>query len=395
MKLEAAILVLVIVTQHTGYSMPLKKVQSVGNGDKIERDDGEPVIDQEDREDGGGAVDDGDGNFINGDLKPDDGLKFVKVPDNIPKLPVEKLRPVDHMDAIKMEQDGHMNRDFHKEMFLGDHEEFENDRYDEAESKLKDIFFKVDSDRDGRLSIPEMEAWVETKMEEHFAAAADENEEIFKHLDPDGNGQVHWKEYYVHFLLAKGYDHDLSERHVVDYDQIQLDPDSKEELIRYKFRWSDADEEPQDNELTRDEFMSFRHPEQSGKTLNNMVISIMSGIDTNADKVISEEEFIALPPGEVEGEEFQAMDKSWQKERQTEFQKVIDLDHNGKVTNDELRKYLDPKNPVQALMEAKNLISFMDDNHDERLSMDEVLKHKDIFITSKVMNFAANVHDEF
>lgn len=53
---------------------------------------------------------------------------------------------------------------------------------------------------------------------------------------------------------------------------------AKEELIRYKFRWTDADAEPMDNALTREEFMSFRHPEQSEKTLNNMVISIMSGI---------------------------------------------------------------------------------------------------------------------
>ena len=53
---------------------------------------------------------------------------------------------------------------------------------------------------------------------------------------------------------------------------------AKEELIRYKFRWSDADAEPMDNELTREEFMSFRHPEQSEKTLNNMVVSILNGI---------------------------------------------------------------------------------------------------------------------
>ena len=46
-------------------------------------------------------------------------------------------------------------------------------------------------------------------------------------------------------------------------------------------------------------------------------------------------------------------------------------------------------------MEAKNLISYMDDNRDGMLSMEEIMKHKDIFISSKVMNFAANVHDEF
>ena len=46
-------------------------------------------------------------------------------------------------------------------------------------------------------------------------------------------GKVHWKEYYVHFLLAKGYKQDIATRHVVDYDQIQLDPDCESALLTY------------------------------------------------------------------------------------------------------------------------------------------------------------------
>lgn len=47
----------------------------------------------------------------------------------------------------------------------------------------------MDTDHDGQLSVVELERWVMQKMEEHFAEAAKENEEIFKHLDPDGNGE--------------------------------------------------------------------------------------------------------------------------------------------------------------------------------------------------------------
>lgn len=366
--------------------------------DKAEDLDKENKIDEKDDDDHQAVPvigDDKDEDHEEEDEDKDHDLKFVKIPEGVEKLSVDKLRPVDHMDAVRMEQDGHINKDFHKEMFLGNHEEFEKDHYEEAESKLKDIVYKVDSDKDGKLSIAELEAWVNEKMEEHFSEATQENQEIFKHLDPDNNGRVHWKEYYVHFLLAKGYKQDIAARHVVDYDQIVLDPDAKEELIRYKFRWSDADMDPTDNELTREEFMSFRHPEQSEKTLNNMVVSIMGGIDSNGDGIITEKEFAALPPGEVEGEEYQAMDKAWQEERRQEFRTALDMDHDGKVTKEELKKYLDPRNPVQAMTEAKNLMSYMDDNKDHMLSMDEIMRHKDIFISSKVMNFAANVHDEF
>ncbi|XP_076472750.1 45 kDa calcium-binding protein-like [Babylonia areolata] len=419
-KSVVQIFLLVSLALHLAAAIPFRNVkpppgepdanaQHVDPAD-VENDIGDPKNDKAEDLDKGDKEDDKDenddqGRHVIGDDKDDDNdddneekeqeLKFVKIPDGVEKLPVEKLRPVDHIDAVRMEQDGHINKDFHKEMFLGNHEEFEKDRYEEAESKLKDIVYKVDSDKDGKLSVAELEAWVNEKMEEHFSEATQENEEIFKHLDPDNNGKVHWKEYYVHFLLAKGFKQDLATRHVVDYDQIQLDPDAKEELIRYKFRWADADTEPMDNELTKEEFMSFRHPEQSEKTLNNMVVSILGGIDTNGDGVITEDEFAALPPGEVEGEEYQAMDKAWQKERQEEFRSALDLDHSGKVTKEELKRYLDPRNPIQALTEAKNLISYMDDDKDNALSMDEILRHKDIFISSKVMNFAANVHDEF
>ena len=64
----------------------------------------------------------------------------VKQPAEI--LPVDKLQPPDHLDAVKLEQDGMINKDYKKEIFLGNHEEIEDDTYEVAESKLKDIFVK-------------------------------------------------------------------------------------------------------------------------------------------------------------------------------------------------------------------------------------------------------------
>ena len=52
----------------------------------------------------------------------------------------------------------------------------------------------------------------------------------------------------------------------------------KERLIRYKFRWAEADEEPQDNQLTLQEFASFRHPEQSVSMLERMVAEIVDNL---------------------------------------------------------------------------------------------------------------------
>ena len=58
--------------------------------------------------------------------------------------------------------------------------------------------------------------------------------------------------------------------------------------------------------------------------------------DHNNDGFVSEKEFVALPPGEVDAG-WRDSDKVWQEERKNEFRNVIDLDRDGKVTRDELK----------------------------------------------------------
>lgn len=334
-------------------------------------------------------------------LPPNEEPEFklnAEIAKKMTNLPVEKLKPMDHMDGVRMEQDGHVNDHYHKEMFLGGaHEEFETHTFDDdAEDKLKEIINKVDSNSDGVLSSSEMEMWILDNMKEHFLEAKKENDNIFKHLDPDGDGYVTWKEYYVHFLLSRGFEVEKALKHVVDYDDsVQIEQDDKDLLISYKFKWTDADHNPTDNRLSKAEFMIFRHPEQSQRSLDNLVKNVLNGIDTNEDGVVSVEEYAALPPGEVEGKEFEEMDRKWQEDRRKEFHEIMDRNQNGFVDRDELKKYLDPTNPIQAKLEADSLISMMDDDKTGDLSVDEILKHSDLFISSKLVNFAANVHDEF
>ena len=65
-------------------------------------------------------------------------------------------------------------------------------------------------------------------MSEHFKEAQEQNDHIFKHLDPDEDGFIKWKEYYVHFLLSRGFDTENSLKHVQDYDDsIKLEQSDK------------------------------------------------------------------------------------------------------------------------------------------------------------------------
>ncbi|KAL4221289.1 45 kDa calcium-binding protein [Mactra antiquata] len=310
-------------------------------------------------------------------------------------LTVDELKPVDHLDAVKLEQDGMINKDYKKEIFLGNHEEIEDDSLDVAESKLKDIFAKIDKDSDSKLCFGEVEGWILEKTQEHFDEALQENDHIFEHMDPDGDGLVDWKEYYLHFLLAKGYKPEKASKHVVDYDDIDLDYEEREQLIRYKFKWTDADTDPMDNKLSKTEFLAFRHPEQSEQALNNMVKTIMESLDKDGDSYLTEEEFVTLPLGDAEDEEQIKLDKEWQKERSTEFRNQIDFDHNGKVSMDELKKYIDPRNPENAKSDTRTLLEEMDDNEDGCISWEEIDTHRDMFIQSKLVNMPRILHDEF
>ncbi|KAK3602731.1 hypothetical protein CHS0354_017173 [Potamilus streckersoni] len=251
-------------------------------------------------------------------------------------LSVDKLVVPEHLDAIKMEQNGMLNKDYKKEIFLGDHEEIENDDAEIAESKLKDIFSKVDSNKDNQLTVEETEGWILEKVQEHFKEALEETKTVFKHLDPDADGLVDWKEYYVHFLLAMGHPIEKATQHVKDYDVIDMDFNEREQLIRYKFKWTDADQDPIDNKLSESEFFAFRHPEQSPQTLKTMLQSIMNSLDKDEDGALTEKEFISFPLTEFDDEEQRQLDNNWQANRQKEFQARIDSNHDGKATKEEL-----------------------------------------------------------
>ena len=65
-----------------------------------------------------------------------------------------------------------------------------------------------------------------------------------------------------------------------------------------------------------------------------MILYLFSDSDDNGE--LTEAEFIALPPGDVEDPEQQKMDKDWQNERQKEFHNTIDSNKDGIATRKEI-----------------------------------------------------------
>lgn len=59
------------------------------------------------------------------------------------------------------------------------------------------------------------------------------------------------------------------------------------------------------------------------------------------------------------------------------------------------QEYMDPMNEHNALNEAKQMIAVADENQNNNLELDEILKYSEYFTGSKLMDYARNVHEEF
>uniref|UniRef100_A0A8C2WUT6 45 kDa calcium-binding protein n=1 Tax=Cyclopterus lumpus TaxID=8103 RepID=A0A8C2WUT6_CYCLU len=299
-------------------------------------------------------------------------------PANMSKSPASKddneILPADHLNGMKMEMDGHLNKDFHQEVFL-----------DILRSNL--LYLSQDA--------KEMQRWIMEKTEEHFQEAMVENKNSFHAVDPDRDGHVTWDEYRVKFLASKGFNEKEMAEKIKNNEDLKLDEETQEVLESLKDRWFQADNPPADQLLNEQEFLSFLHPEHSRGMLKYMVKEIVRDLDQDGDKRLTLSEFISLPVGTVENQQAQDIDDDWVRERKTEFEDVIDLDHDGIVTMDELEEYMDPMNEHNALNEAKQMIAVADENQNHNLELDEILKYSEYFTGSKLMDYARNVHEEF
>lgn len=308
-----------------------------------------------------------------------------------------EILPPDHLNGVKLEMDGHLNKDFHQEVFLGkDMDDFEEDAEPrKSRRKLMVIFSKVDLNTDRRISAKEMQNWIMQKTAEHFQEAVAESRAHFRAVDPDGDGHVSWDEYKVKFLATKGHnEREVAEKIKNKWD-LNIDEETQEVLENLKDRWYQADNPPPDLLLTESEFLSFLHPEHSRGMLQFMVKEIIRDLDQDGDKKLSLSEFISLPVGTVENQQGQDVDDGWVRDRKREFEELIDANHDGIVTMAELEDYMDPMNEFSALNEAKQMIAIADENQNHYLEPEEVLKYSEFFTGSKLVDYARSVHEEF
>ena len=113
------------------------------------------------------------------------------------KIKNKDLLPKDHIPAVKLERDGHINPKFHHEAFLGRlvQQGKLNPNNVDGSRKLIEIFHKVDLNKNHKVDRQEMTEWIHQRIMEHYEHAIKVNNDNFKNADENNDGILSLKEY--------------------------------------------------------------------------------------------------------------------------------------------------------------------------------------------------------
>lgn len=76
------------------------------------------------------------------------------------------------------------------------------------------------------------------------------------------------------------------------------------------------------------------------------------------------------------------------------FEQYFDLDHDGKLNDTEIFRWLIPDDRATAIAEAEHILERSDANKDGRLSFDEIAENYEIFVGSEITDYGNALNAE-
>lgn len=146
--------------------------------------------------------------------------------------------------------------------------------------------------------------------------------------------------------------------------------------------------------MNNEEFIYFLHPEYNKEAMMSLAEDLIKRLDGNHDQALSEEEFLAYyskKMGHVYTKNEDKQKELLERWRRT-FHRAIDANGDGTADVKEFADFLDPSNEYHATDEASYLISQADRDGDGRLTLQEVLKHSDLFAGSSMTDSSFKLH---
>lgn len=105
----------------------------------------------------------------------------------------------------------------------------------------------------------------------------------------------------------------------------------------------------------------------------SLVDDLLRQFDEDGDDHLTMDEFSNVVADDLDDKWRQYMIEKNTFQRQEEFKRLIDKNHNGVADRSELLSYVSPKHPRHALQEAAILFNIADRNKDQRLTLKEVI----------------------
>lgn len=291
-----------------------------------------------------------------------------------------------HFEGGHDEIHEHHNPQYDHEQFLGEDEAKSFDDLDPEESqrRLGIIADKIDEDKDGLITVSELRAWIQYTQRRYIN---DDVGRSWKQHNIDNNETIPWEVYRDNVY---GFIDDMTE------EELEKDENGityKQMLNRDKRRWKTADQNG-DNALNLEEFTAFLHPEDHATMRDVVLVETIEDIDKNKDGKISLEEYIGdVYKADSDDEE----EPEWVKREREVFQDFRDNNKDGFLDREEMRAWIQPNDFDHAEAEAKHLVFEADENHDEKLTKEEILDKYDLFVGSQATDFGEALarHDEF
>ncbi|XP_018572826.1 calumenin [Anoplophora glabripennis] len=278
----------------------------------------------------------------------------------------------------------HHNPEYDHEAFLGEEAKtFDQLPPEESKRRLGIIFDKIDTNNDSIISREELKDWIRFTQKRYISEDVDRQ---WRQQNPENNPTISWENYQK---LVYGF--------LENMDPAESEKDNegfsyRNMLKRDRRRWASADRDGDDN-LTKEEFAGFLHPEETDYMRGMVIVETMEDIDKDKDGKISLQEYIGDMYRGDEPEE----EPDWVKSEKEQFSTYRDKDGDGFMDEEEVKNWILPEDFDHAEAEARHLIYEADSDADEQLTKDEVLKKYDLFVGSQATDFGEALarHDEF
>ncbi|XP_055837324.1 reticulocalbin-2 [Episyrphus balteatus] len=277
-------------------------------------------------------------------------------------------------------EDGEHHVEFDHEAIIGnvkEAQEYDTLSPEESKKRLAVLIKMMDRNEDEFVDRHELKAWI---LRSFKKLSEEEAVDRFEEIDTNTDDKITWKEYMMDVYSMEDENH---KKDITEYDSFE----EEQKMIQDDKEMFNAADSDKDGSLTLEEFILFQNPEEHPQMLPIVLEQTMRDKDLNKDGQIDFVEFL--------GGSAQNHEQEWLVTEKERFDKDFDQNNDGILIGNEVLNWIVPSNEDVASDEVDHLFAAADDDHDDRLSYEEILNNYETFVGSEATDYGdhlTNIH---